>query len=268
MKPWFSSWDPTVCQGRSRGDAASCCSGHGAGGAAGRPLECAGGASLRKRLLGRFPPVILLGGVLEAVLTCGDQRFKGRGQLFFWRDLGYVGGGLIFRSLMDLDFPLLMPSLERVRLLHPRADVRAQAGGMSRALLPHLPGSCRPLKAVNADSVCRGPLPKVALQGGTNQFASTCPGAQAAEEPGTPACSPSAPPRPAGHLVPLAEGSRAGASSAMVSALAVASTSCSESGLPFAHVSQCCALGMVVFRSEQVPRTTPLGNWLPLITGF
>ena len=44
----------------------------------------------------------------------------------------------------------------------------------------------------------------------------------------------------------------------------VASASYSESGLPFA--GQCCALGMVVHRPQQVLRTAPLGNGLPLIT--
>lgn len=83
-----------------------------------------------------------------------------------------------------------------------------------------------------------------------------------------PACSPSTPSRPAGHLVPPEEGSRARAPGAAVPAPAVASAGCSESGLPFARASQCCALGTVVCRSEQVPRTAPLGNRLPLTTGF
>lgn len=45
---------------------------------------------------------------------------------------------------------------------------------------------------------------------------------------------------------------------------AVASASCSESGLPFA--GQCCALDTVVRRPQQVPWTAHLGNGLPLIT--
>lgn len=84
-----------------------------------------------------------------------------------------------------------------------------------------------------------------------------------------PACSPSSAfLRPAGHLLPPEEGSWAGAPGDVVPAPAVASAGCLESGLPFARASQCCAPGTVVCRPEQVPRTAPLGNRLPMTTGF
>ena len=212
---------------------------------------------LGKHLLGAIPPSsssVGMGGTLD----CRDQCSKGRGQPLIWRVSSYVGGGLIFRSFDGLGFPA--------------ADARPGEGEMTSSTCrcqrlgvlgpsTHLPGSRHPLNAVNVDNICRGPLPKVALQGGTNQLASVCPGSQAAEEPGMPAWLSS-------HPLKARRQRMAGpALQALWSPhRAVASASYSESGLSFA--GQCCALGIVVRRPQQVLRTAHLGNGLPQITWF
>ena len=144
---------------------------------------------LGKHLLGAIPPSsssVGMGGTLD----CRDQGSKGRGQPLIWRVSGYMGGGLIFRSFNGLGFPAADACPGEGEMTS--STCRCQRLGVLGPSI-HLPGSSHPLNAVNVDSVCRDPLPKVALQGGTNQLASVCPGHRLQRSP---ECQPGSPPTP------------------------------------------------------------------------